>query len=89
MAMLGRCLAFHLKYPAEMARLYWTEEPDHEGLQDAERVLRMIRVVGDTACREAADFLSACAERLEPLSRQCRHVQKGSTQFGIYLGAKI
>ena len=70
MAMLGRCLTFYLKYWAEMERLYAdpkpsNEKPDLQELQDAERVLNMVRVVGDTACREAADFLEACAEEIE------------------------
>ena len=71
MAKLGRCLAFYVKYFPEMERLYAEQEspeekPDLQGLQDAERILNMVKTVGDTACREAADFLESCAERIEP-----------------------
>jgi hypothetical protein len=66
MAALGKCLVFHLKYGLEMKQLYWTKKkPDLEGLEDSERVFDMIRAVGDTACREAADFLEASAEKIE------------------------
>lgn len=71
MTPLGKCLTFYLKYPAEMKRLYEVpystgEEPDVEGLQDAKQVLEKIRVVGDTACIEAASFLNACTSLVEP-----------------------
>src|SRR4051812_17854289 len=53
-----------------MERLYWKpwesgEQPDVEALQDADRVLEMVRAVGDAACREVADFLEAGAARIE------------------------
>jgi hypothetical protein len=66
MTALGKCLVFHLKYQPEMKRLYWEEgklEPD--GLPDPERVLAIVRDVGDQACEDAADFLEACAERVQ------------------------
>ena len=65
MAILGKCLLFYLKYPAEMERLYEPEEPKVEGLPDPDKLLQKIRRVGATASREAADFLELCAPRIE------------------------
>ena len=69
MAMLGKSLVFYLKYGPQMEHLYGEpkesgEPPDIEGLVDAERVLQMAGAVGDAACREVADFLFACANRV-------------------------
>jgi hypothetical protein len=70
MPALGKCLAFCLKYDTEMQQLLWRpkesdERPDTEGLPDAERVLNLVRTVGDTATREALDFLEECVTRIE------------------------
>jgi hypothetical protein len=65
MASVGKCLLFYLKYPAEMDRLYWEDEPDVAGLPDADRNLDKIRLVGDAACRDAADLLEACVPGVE------------------------
>src|SRR3954464_5325661 len=66
MANLGKCLLFYLKYAVEMERLYEPEdEPNVDGLPNPDRVLKQIRHVGDTACREAADLLEACALKIE------------------------
>jgi len=70
MTPLGESLVFYLKYPAEMFRLYEKpeylgEQPDLEGLADAERVRAMARAVGEAAYREAADFLQDYADKIE------------------------
>ena len=66
MSALGRCLVFHLKYAPEMKRLYWTEDaPPPAGLDKPERVMEMVKAVGDTACEDAADLLQICAKRIE------------------------
>lgn len=65
MSSLGKCFLFYLKYPAEMDRLYESDEPNTDGLQDAESVLEKVRRVGDAASREGAELLSACASRIE------------------------
>jgi hypothetical protein len=71
MANLGSCLLFYLKYPAEMERLYEADEPKVDGLPNPDRVLERIKLVGDTAGREAADFLETCVrgivERFRPI----------------------
>ena len=59
MANFGKCLLFYLKYPAEMDRLYETDEPDVDDLPDAESLMERISIVGDTASREAAAKLTA------------------------------
>lgn len=71
MITLGRALVFHLKYPAEMRRLYWHrrstgEAPSLDGLIDGEAVLAMVGKVAEAACREVATFLNACSERVVP-----------------------
>lgn len=73
MANLGRCLLFYLKYPAEMERLYEADEPRTDGLSNPDQVLERIKLVGDTAGREAAEFLESCApgivERFPPIGK--------------------
>ena len=69
MTPLGKCLVFNLKYPAEMDHLYWKpedggEEPDLDGLADAENVRAMVRIVGDRAAEQAGTFLEQCAEKI-------------------------
>jgi hypothetical protein len=76
MASVGKCLLFYLKYPAEMERLYLEDEPDVSGLPDADRNLIKIRLVGDTACREAADLLEACVPAVEQHFRSIGLVQR-------------
>ena len=68
MTQLGKPLVFHLKYMAEMNRLYGHdegEEPDLSDLSDAERVMEMARAVGATAYEQAADFLELCGKEIE------------------------
>jgi hypothetical protein len=71
MSKLGKCLVFCLKYPAEMDQLCWDpretgEEPRVRGLKDRDKVLAMVKRVGDQANREAVAFLEVCAGRIEP-----------------------
>lgn len=68
MTPLGKPLVFHLKYMAEMNRIYGHEEgeePDLTGLDDAQRVREMARTVGDAACEQVADFLELCGKGIE------------------------
>jgi len=65
MATLGKCLLFCLKYHAEMEQLYDMEKPKIHGLPNAEQVLKKIQLVGDTASREAAEFLETCVPGIE------------------------
>lgn len=68
MTPLGKCLVFNLKYPAEMDHLYWKpehgdEEPNLQGLANADNVRAMVRIVGDQAAEQVASFLEQCAEQ--------------------------
>ncbi|MFM9967472.1 MAG: hypothetical protein ACKVQK_03575 [Burkholderiales bacterium] len=65
MANLGNCMLFYLKYAAEMERLYEAEKPKDEGLPEPNRILEKIKLVGDTASREVAEFLEFCALGIE------------------------
>ena len=68
MTPLGKPLVFHLKYMAEMNRLYGhpeDEEPDLTGLDDVEHVLETARAVGAAAYEQAADFLELCGKGIE------------------------
>lgn len=68
MANLDNCMLFYLKYAAEMERLYNVEDPKDpklKGLPDPDRVLKQIKLVSDTANREAAKFLDTCAPGIE------------------------
>mgnify|MGYP000532152580 CR=1 FL=1 len=68
MTPLGKPLVFHLKYMTEMNRLYGHEEgeePDLSGLDDAENIREMARMVGAAAYEQAADFLELCGKGLE------------------------
>ena len=62
MADLGKCLLFFLKYPAEMERLYESDNPKLDGLPSPVELEEKIKRVGDTASKEAADFLENCKE---------------------------
>jgi hypothetical protein len=65
---LGKAMVFHLKYMAEMNRIYGHdegEEPDLTGLDDAEHVREMARTVGAAAYEETADFLELCGKGIE------------------------
>src|SRR5437868_2358081 len=66
MTPLGKPLVFHLKYMAEMNRLYGHvdqgELPKLTGLDDAEQVVKMVRTVGAEAYEQAADFLEECGK---------------------------
>jgi hypothetical protein len=68
MANLGECMLFYLKYAAEMDRLSNVEDPKDtklEGLPDPDRVLKQIKLVGDTANRQVAELLERCAPGIE------------------------
>jgi hypothetical protein len=67
MANLGKCLLFYLKYTAEMERLYEEDEPNLNGLPNPDQILEKIKLVGDTANREVAELLEACAPTIEEL----------------------
>src|SRR5262245_35509225 len=81
MATLGKCLLFWLKYPAEMDRLYVEEERKVEGLPNPDRVLDKISLVGDTACREVADFLETCVPGIEGHLRAISSVERVRTNL--------
>jgi hypothetical protein len=77
MAGLGTCLVFCLKYAPEMEQLYWTDEPPTPvGLDDAERIIEMVRTVGDRACQEAADLLEMCAGKIQERIGAVAHVER-------------
>jgi hypothetical protein len=76
MANLGKCVLFYLKYSTEMKRLYEAEEPKVEGLPNPDWVLERIKLVGDTACREAAEFLETCVPGIEEHFRAISAVQQ-------------
>ena len=76
MANLGRCALFYLKYHAEMERLYEAEEPKVEGLPNPDQVLEKIKLVGDTANREVAEFLENCVPGIEEHFRAISAVQR-------------
>lgn len=68
MTPLGKPVVFHLKYMAEMNRIYGHEEgeePDLTGLDDAEHVREMARTVGAAAYEQSADFLELCGKGIE------------------------
>jgi len=58
-------MLFYLKYAAEMERLYEAEKPKVDGLPNPDQVLKQIKLVGDTANREVAEFLEFCALGIE------------------------
>jgi hypothetical protein len=62
---IGQCLLFWLRYPAEMERLYVSEEPNVEGLPNPDEILKRVEIVGDTACRQGGDLLRACVTGIE------------------------
>lgn len=78
MASIGKCLLFYLKYPVEMERLYEADEPDTEGLPDAEVVREKLNAVGAAATSEAVELVESCAigiqEHLESISN-CRRIR--------------
>src|SRR5262245_51273572 len=52
-----------------MDQLYWDplhndKEPNLDGLDDAENVRAMARIVGDQAAEQACSFLEECAEKV-------------------------
>jgi hypothetical protein len=89
MATLGKCLLFYLKYAAEMDRLYETNEPKFEGLPNEEQVLEKIKLVGDTACREGADLLEACAPGIEKHFRAISAIQRTRNKLENTWGLKF
>jgi len=76
MANLGRCVLFYLKYAAEMERLYKPVEPKVEGLLNPDRVLKQIKLVGDTANREIAELLETCLRGIEEHFHAISDVQR-------------
>ena len=76
MANLGKCLLFYLRYFPEMDRLYEAAEPKLEELPNSDRVLEKINLVGDAACREAAELLEICASQIEEHFRKISTVQR-------------
>jgi hypothetical protein len=91
METLGKCLLFYLKYPAEMSRLFEAEEPNSDGLPNADEILKKTRLVGDAANWEAAQFLERCAPAIEghfrafgPVRRKRSNLEKTwSLQFHV------
>lgn len=68
MTPLGRPVVFHLKYMAEMNRLYARadgEGPELTGLDNWEQVREMARAVRAAAYEQVADFLELCGKRIE------------------------
>ena len=65
MAYLGKCLLFHLKYPVEMERLFEADNPNFDDLPNPVELKSKIKLVGDAAGQEAAEFLEMCAPRIE------------------------
>jgi len=69
MTPLGEPVVFYLKYMAEMNRLCFPDESagelDLTGLENAQKVKEMARIVGDLACERVADFLELCARTIE------------------------
>lgn len=70
MTQLGKHLVFHLKYMAEMNRLYGSveegEEPDLTELGDAaEQVRAMVRTIGAAANEQAVEFLQLCGRGID------------------------
>jgi hypothetical protein len=80
MANLGKCMLFYLKYAAEMERLYPPpEDPDDpkvEGLPDLDLVLEKIKLVGDKANREVAEFLEICIPGIDEHFRAISAIQR-------------
>jgi hypothetical protein len=81
MGALGRCVLFWLKYPTEMERLYEAEEPEVNGLPNADRVLEKVIRVGDAAGREAAALLESCAPGIDEHFRAISAVQRSRTNL--------
>lgn len=66
MANLGKCLLFCLKYAVEMERLYDTDPPNTDGVPEPkDAILAKVKLVGDAACRDAADLLESCVPIVE------------------------
>lgn len=79
MANLDKCMLFYLKYAAEMERLSNVEDPKDpklKGLPDPDRVLKQIKLVGDTANRQVAEFLERCAPGIEEHFHAISNVQR-------------
>lgn len=79
MANLDKCMLFYLKYAAEMERLSNVEDPKDpklKGLPDPDLVLKQIKLVGDTANREVAEFLERCAPGIEEHFHAISNVQR-------------
>ena len=76
MAKFGRCMLFYLKYAAEMERLYEADERKVDGLPNPDRVLKQIKLVGDTANREVAEFLGTCVPGIEEHFRAISDVHR-------------
>lgn len=80
MTSLGKSLIFYLRYPAEMYQLYERPEyedeaPDMTDLEGAEHIREMTNTVGAAAYQQAADFLKACAMKIEDHFRALGNVK--------------
>jgi hypothetical protein len=68
MTPLGKSLVFYLKYWAEMERLVPAGDSGELGaikdLPEPDRVLPMVRAIGEAADRAAVEFLDACADAM-------------------------
>jgi hypothetical protein len=63
MATIGRAFGFYIKYWQEMEAFYEDEAP--LGPSSKEDMLEMIEKVGDRACTQAADLLTACGNEID------------------------
>ena len=79
MSELGKCLLFYLKFPAEVDRLYVADESNTEGLPNAKRVLEKIKLVGDQANRDVADFGELLAPPIEGHFRTICEITRART----------
>lgn len=76
MTALGKCLVFHIKYPAEMRQLYWSDNPTPpKDVPDAEQIMKMAEAVGEAARQEVVEFLRVCAASLEEHFRPFTHFE--------------
>ena len=79
MPKVGKCFLFYLKYSAEMERVY--VDKNFAGLPDDDGLQKRIELVGDTACREAAELLDACAKPIEKHFRKISSVRRRRTKL--------
>ncbi len=95
MTLLGKCLVFHFKYPAEMQQFFW----DKPAVLDSVDVdtLSKIEAVGKKSREEAADFLEKCGSIIESrfhaignCGKPALSERKWSVTYGIWpKGCKV